>query len=86
MYAPLQSMSTHVTLCKKVKNGSLKLRYDLGCAGEDVGHYGGSYKVTYDLYKKYGEWRLLDTPICGECGSHNCCHPWQEFTNNDSIM
>ena len=34
-------------------------------AGEDVGHYGGSYKVTYDLYKKYGEMRLLDTPICG---------------------
>ncbi|MDX2271349.1 MAG: alpha-ketoacid dehydrogenase subunit beta [Cyanobacteriota bacterium] len=32
--------------------------------GEDVGHYGGSYKVTKDLYKKYGEWRLLDTPIC----------------------
>lgn len=32
--------------------------------GEDVGHYGGSYKVTYDLYKKYGEMRLLDTPIC----------------------
>ncbi len=34
-------------------------------AGEDVGHYGGSYKCTYDLYKKYGEMRLLDTPICG---------------------
>ncbi len=32
--------------------------------GEDVGHYGGSYKVTKDLYRKYGEWRLLDTPIC----------------------
>lgn len=32
--------------------------------GEDVGHYGGSYKVTYDLYKKFGEMRLLDTPIC----------------------
>ena len=31
-----------------------------------MGHYGGSYKVTYDLYKKYGEMRLLDTPICGE--------------------
>jgi pyruvate dehydrogenase E1 component beta subunit len=31
--------------------------------GEDVGHYGGSYKVTKDLYKKYGELRLLDTPI-----------------------
>ncbi len=32
--------------------------------GEDVGLYGGSYKVTYDLYKKYGDLRLLDTPIC----------------------
>jgi pyruvate dehydrogenase E1 component beta subunit len=31
--------------------------------GEDVGHYGGSYKVTKDLHKKYGDWRLLDTPI-----------------------
>ncbi len=31
--------------------------------GEDVGHYGGSYKVTKDLCKKYGELRVLDTPI-----------------------
>ena len=36
------------------------------CTGEDVGHYGGSYKVTYDLHKKYGDFRLLDTPICGK--------------------
>ena len=43
-------------------------------AGEDVGHYGGSYKVTYDLYKKYGEMRLLDTPICGELHLQ-CCWP-----------
>jgi pyruvate dehydrogenase E1 component beta subunit len=31
--------------------------------GEDVGHYGGSYKVTKGLYKKYGDLRVLDTPI-----------------------
>ncbi len=31
--------------------------------GEDVGVYGGSYKVTKDLYEKYGELRVLDTPI-----------------------
>jgi pyruvate dehydrogenase E1 component beta subunit len=31
--------------------------------GEDVGHYGGSYKVTKDLYKEYGDLRILDTPI-----------------------
>ncbi len=31
--------------------------------GEDVGHYGGSYKVTKGLYDKYGPLRVLDTPI-----------------------
>ena len=31
--------------------------------GEDVGLYGGSYKVTQGLYAKYGEWRVRDTPI-----------------------
>ncbi len=31
--------------------------------GEDVGHYGGSYKVTKDLHRKYGDLRVLDTPI-----------------------
>ena len=31
--------------------------------GEDVGHYGGSYKVTRDLHAKYGDLRVLDTPI-----------------------
>nr|YP_010196991.1 pyruvate dehydrogenase E1 component beta subunit [Crassiphycus corneus]UAD84795.1 pyruvate dehydrogenase E1 component beta subunit [Crassiphycus corneus] len=31
--------------------------------GEDVGHYGGSYKVTKDLHSKYGDLRVLDTPI-----------------------
>ena len=41
----------------------------LGNAGEDVGHYGGSYKVSYDLHKKYGDLRLLDTPICGTQGT-----------------
>ena len=31
--------------------------------GEDVGHYGGSYKVTKGLHVKYGDLRVLDTPI-----------------------
>ncbi|MGK7890920.1 MAG: alpha-ketoacid dehydrogenase subunit beta [Leptolyngbyaceae cyanobacterium] len=31
--------------------------------GEDVGHYGGSYKVTKGLYEKYGDMRVKDTPI-----------------------
>ena len=31
--------------------------------GEDVGFYGGNYRVTENLYAKYGEKRVLDTPI-----------------------
>ena len=31
--------------------------------GEDVGLYGGSYRVTEGLYAKYGEWCVRDTPI-----------------------
>lgn len=32
--------------------------------GEDVGREGGVFRVTADLYEKYGEERLLDTPLC----------------------
>ena len=31
--------------------------------GEDIGAYGGAFKVTEGLQKKYGEWRVLDTPL-----------------------
>jgi pyruvate dehydrogenase E1 component beta subunit len=31
--------------------------------GEDVGDYGGSYKVTKGFTEKFGSWRVLDTPI-----------------------
>jgi pyruvate dehydrogenase E1 component beta subunit len=31
--------------------------------GEDVGHYGGSYKVTKNLHRIFGDFRILDTPI-----------------------
>lgn len=31
--------------------------------GEDVGLYGGSYRVSEGLFAKYGEWRVRDTPI-----------------------
>ncbi len=31
--------------------------------GEDVGLYGGSYRVSEGLVSKYGEARLIDTPI-----------------------
>ena len=31
--------------------------------GEEVAQYDGAYKVSRGLYKKYGEKRVIDTPI-----------------------
>jgi len=31
--------------------------------GEDVGKYGGAFKVTEGLYEEFGESRVIDTPI-----------------------
>lgn len=31
--------------------------------GEDIGTYGGAFKITEGFLDKYGEWRVLDTPL-----------------------
>ena len=33
------------------------------CLGEDIGVYGGAFKVTEGLLKRFGESRGIDTPI-----------------------
>ncbi|GAB5029852.1 pyruvate dehydrogenase [Nannochloropsis oceanica] len=33
------------------------------CLGEEVAQYQGAYKVTKGLYQKYGDKRVIDTPI-----------------------
>jgi pyruvate/2-oxoglutarate/acetoin dehydrogenase E1 component len=32
--------------------------------GEDIGLYGGAFKVTAGMLEKFGEERVIDTPIC----------------------
>ena len=31
--------------------------------GEDIGHYGGLFRVTRNLMEEFGERRVIDTPI-----------------------
>jgi 2-oxoisovalerate dehydrogenase E1 component beta subunit len=31
--------------------------------GEDIGFYGGAFRITEGFLDKYGEWRILDTPL-----------------------
>src|SRR5438477_12374977 len=33
------------------------------CLGEDIAAYGGAFKVTEGLSKRFGEQRVIDTPI-----------------------
>ncbi len=33
------------------------------CLGEDIGAYGGAFKVTEGLHARFGEARVIDTPI-----------------------
>jgi len=40
--------------------------------GEDIGVYGGAFKVTKDFIKEFGEQRVLDTPI-SEAGIIGVC-------------
>ena len=48
-------------------NRALDLEMSLDAAvftiGEDVGLYGGTFRVTEGLYARYGEWRVRDAPI-----------------------
>jgi 2-oxoisovalerate dehydrogenase E1 component beta subunit len=36
---------------------------DVFCLGEDIGTYGGAFKVTEGLSQRFGEQRVIDTPI-----------------------
>lgn len=36
---------------------------DVFCLGEDIGYYGGAFRVTEGFYEKYGRWRVIDTPL-----------------------
>src|SRR3712207_3142126 len=36
---------------------------DVFCLGEDIGAYGGAFKVTEGLTARFGEDRVIDTPI-----------------------
>ena len=31
--------------------------------GEDIGTYGGAFRITEGFMAKYGEWRVIDTPL-----------------------
>ncbi|MEZ0322967.1 MAG: alpha-ketoacid dehydrogenase subunit beta [Hydrogenothermaceae bacterium] len=48
---------------KKAMDDLMEIDDTIVLLGEDIGFYGGNYRVTDGLFAKYGEKRVIDTPI-----------------------
>ncbi|MEV7640048.1 MULTISPECIES: alpha-ketoacid dehydrogenase subunit beta [Actinomycetes] len=63
-------MTTTMTLAKAITSGLDKVLESDGKSllmGEDIGRLGGVYRITDGLIDKYGEHRVIDSPL-GEAG------------------
>ena len=56
----IQAINSAMDICMARDDGVIVL-------GEDVGYFGGVFRATAGLQKKYGKTRVFDTPI-NECG------------------
>ena len=56
----IQAINSAIDVCMGRDDGVVVL-------GEDVGYFGGVFRATAGLQKKYGKTRVFDTPI-NECG------------------
>jgi 2-oxoisovalerate dehydrogenase E1 component beta subunit len=57
---------TNVTYLDAISAGlreEMRRDPDVFCIGEDIGVYGGAFKVTKDFIKEFGEERVIDTPV-----------------------
>ena len=61
-----RTMATEMTVREALNAGideEMQRDEDVFVMGEEVGQYQGAYKVTKGLLQKYGEKRVVDTPI-----------------------
>lgn len=59
-------MANEITFLEAIREGideEMARHPEVFCLGEDIGAYGGAFKVTEGLLAKYGEARVIDTPI-----------------------
>ena len=66
MDVPLNADITEMSYSEAIRDAldiSLKNDERVVLMGEDIGVYGGAFQVTGDLIHKYGEERVIDTPI-----------------------
>jgi len=63
---PSSNGTGEITYLEAIRQGLLEeMERDVNvfCMGEDIGRYGGAFKVTEGLIDRFGESRVVDTPI-----------------------
>ncbi len=66
MAGATQAAGTEVTYLEAIRQALFEeMERDAAvfCLGEDIGAYGGAFKVTEGLLARFGEQRVIDTPI-----------------------
>ncbi|HWZ59396.1 MAG TPA: alpha-ketoacid dehydrogenase subunit beta [Gemmatimonadaceae bacterium] len=61
-----ESTATEVTYLEAIRQAlfeEMDRDANVFCLGEDIGAYGGAFKVTEGLQARFGEARVIDTPI-----------------------
>jgi len=56
----------HITYLEAIRQGimeEMERDPDVFCLGEDIGIYGGAFKITAGMLERFGERRIVDTPI-----------------------
>ncbi len=61
--AAQETQTTYVDAISQALDEEMRRDERVFLMGEDIGAYGGAFKVTDGFFKKYGEWRVLDTPL-----------------------
>src|SRR5262245_8229463 len=59
----LMSLTTYVEAIRQGIWEEMEKDERVFVLGEDVGIYGGAFKVTAGMLERFGEWRIIDTPI-----------------------
>ena len=61
--APSMAEITYLEAIREGLTEEMERDANVFCLGEDIGAYGGAFKVTEGLMQKFGEARVIDTPI-----------------------
>mgnify|MGYP001296064887 FL=1 len=55
--------TTYIQAINEAMRDEMRRDESVFLIGEDIGHYGGLFRVTRNMMEEFGERRVIDTPI-----------------------